>query len=376
MAVLHPIFTLLFVFLVLYSIAEVNGRDKKSTTIVLWIVGIFMILAIGLRKSVGADYPVYEQMYYLYFPTLEISELIDKGLFRDTNIEIEWLYIMLNKLVFFFGIPPFFVLTLISAIITISIKFISYFKNSAYPIFSILLFLIPAYFIADSGHMRQALGMVFCLASFKYIKNRNVWMYLMCIYVAIGFHKSTIIFLPMYWIATVVMNPTRIFGIIAISILLSPLQIYNYFSSVLDTVDIKDLSAGYKGYISYEAEGSLFSDVSIVVYSLLLLVFNEVASKKIYYYEYMRNIVLSGICLYFIMRENPVFSTRLVGSFLGFIPLVIPNIIASIDNERTKRILFFYFIAFSIFYYFVFAAYQGASSRFTPDSYNNFLWSK
>lgn len=376
MAVLHPIFTLLFIFLVLYSIAEVNGRDKKSTTIVLWLVGVFMILAIGLRKSVGADYPVYESMYYFYFPTLEYSDLLDKALFRDTNIEIEWLYIVLNRVVLFFGLSPFFVLTLVSAIITISIKFISYYKNSAYPVFSILLFLIPAYFIADSGHMRQALGMVFCLASFRYIKSRNVWMYLLCLYVAMGFHKSTIVFLPMYWVATVNMNPVRIFSVIAISIILSPFQVYSSFSSVLDSVDIKDLSDGYKGYISYEAKGSTFSDISIVVYSMLLLVFNDVASRKILYYEYMRNIVLSGICLYFIMRDNPVFSTRLVGSFMGYVPLVIPCIIAAIDNERTKRLIFFYFIAFTIFYYFVFAAYQGDSNRFTPNSYNNFLWSK
>jgi hypothetical protein len=75
------------------------------------------------------------------------------------------------------------------------------------------------------------------------------------------------------------------------------------------------------------------------------------------------------------MRSNPIFSTRLVGAYLGFASLVIPNLIFAVENKGRQKIIQYYFIAFTIFYYFVFAKYQGNAGRFTPDKYQNFLWS-
>ena len=130
------------------------------------------------------------------------------------------MYGMLNKLVFLTGVP-FKDFTLISAIITISGKLSVYYKNSQYPIFSVLLFIIPAYFIADSGHMRQALGMTFCMLSFQFIKERKIWWYLLCLYIAFGFHKSTIVFLPAYWLAIIPMNSSRILYALLVCVILS-----------------------------------------------------------------------------------------------------------------------------------------------------------
>lgn len=373
MVFLHPVFTILFVFLVVYSFLEVYADEVKKSSLVLWLVGSYMILAIGLRGFVGADYGVYRSMYLLYFQTVEYSDLFTKARFGESKLEVEWLYITLNKIVFFFG-SPFYLFTLVSAIITVGAKLMVYYKNSPYPVFSILLFLIPAYFIGDSGHMRQALGMVFCLVAYKYIKERNMWMYLLCMYVAIGFHKSTIVFFPMYWVAVIPLNSRKIFALIATCVILSPFQVYNLFSTFLNSLNVQDLSNGINGYIMYEAKSSLFMDALIVVFSILVIVFDKPASEKVLYYEYMRNVVIVGLCLYFIMRDNPVFSTRLVGSFMGYIPLVIPSIVYSLGSGFAKKALHFYFVIFMIFYYFVFASYQGDKGNFTPGKYENQLW--
>lgn len=372
---LHPVFTVLFVFLILYSFVEVYGDDRKKNRFLLWAVGTYMIVMIGLRNYVGADYPVYNDMYGLYFPTIDYSELVNKMLFRKTDYDIEWLYVFLNKIVHETG-SQFYIFTLVSACITISSRLVIYYKNSAFPVFSILLFFIPAYFIADSGHMRQALGMVVCFISFKFIKERKVWWYLLCIYLAFGFHKSTIIFLPAYWLATISMNSSRIFYAIMICVILSPFRIYNLFSSFLDTLSVQDVSNGYNGYINYEAKSSTFMDGLMLLYAFVLITYDKVACKKIYYYEYMRNILVMGVCLYFIMRDNPVFSTRLVGGYVSFAPLVIPNIVSAVENQSTKRMLHLFFVVFMIFYYFVFVQYQGVAGRFTPQTYQNFLWPK
>jgi len=375
MTFLHPVFTIVFVFLIFYSFVEVNrGDNNKTPKFIFWTIGAYMIVAVGYRKYVGADYPVYEGMYNQYFPMVDFGILFDKMLFRETQVDVEWMYGMLNKLVFLTGVP-FKEFTLITAIITISGKFSVYYKNTQYPIFAVLLFFIPGYFIADSGHMRQALGMTFCMLSFQFIKERKIWWYLLCVYIAFGFHKSTIVFLPAYWLAIIPMNSSRILYAILVCVILSPFQIYNSFSGFLDTLNVQDVSNGYNGYINYESSGSSFMDGLMLVFSFLLVTFDKATCQKIYYYEYMRNILVTGICLYFIMRSNPVFSTRLVGSYLGFASLVVPNIVAAMDNKNTKKMTHLFFVAFMIFYYFVFAKYQGNAGRFTPDKYQNFLWS-
>ncbi|MCG2792837.1 MAG: EpsG family protein [Weeksellaceae bacterium] len=370
---LHPVFNVLFIFLIIYSFVEVYGDGKKTPPIVLWLVGIYMILIIGLRNYVGADYPIYNEMYGHYFPTIDYSALVDKMLFRKTDYDIEWLYIFLNKLVYETG-SQFYLFTLVSAIITIGGKLIFFSKNSNYPLFAVLLFMIPNYFIADSGHMRQALGMTVCVLSFRFIKERKVWWYLLCIYLAFGFHKSAIIFLPAYWLAIIPLNSSRMFYAIMVCVILSPFQLYISFSSFLDTLNVQDVSNGFNGYVSYEAKSSSFMDGLALTYSFLLITYDKVTCEKIYYYEYMRNILVGGVCLYFIMRSNPVFSTRLVGPYLGFAPLIITNIIFSV-NISTRRMLHLFFVSFMIFYYFVFVRYQGAAGRFIPETYSNFLWS-
>ena len=375
MTFLHPVFTIVFVFLIFYSFVEVNrGDNNKTPKFIFWTIGAYMIVAVGYRKYVGADYPVYEGMYNQYFPMVDFGILFDKMLFRETQVDVEWMYGLMNKLIFFTGFP-FKEFTLITAIITISGKFSVYYKNTQYPIFAVLLFFIPGYFIADSGHMRQALGMTFCMLSFQFIKERKIWWYLLCLYIAFGFHKSTIVFLPAYWLAIIPMNSSRILYALLVCVILSPFQIYNSFSGFLDTLNVQDVSNGYNGYINYESSGSIFMDGLMLVFSFLLVTFDKATCQKIYYYEYMRNILVTGICLYFIMRSNPVFSTRLVGSYLGFASLVVPNIVAAMDNKNTKKMTHLFFVAFMIFYYFVFAKYQGNAGRFTPDKYQNFLWS-
>jgi len=373
MTILHPAITAVFIFIILSSFWEVYDERFGKKKIALWIVGFALIILGGLRGNVGADYPIYRTMYGVFFPTIDLSEVWSKMLFKDSKLDIEWGYVLLNKVVFSFGLP-FFAFTLVVSILTISVRLKLFYKDSVYPVFSTLLFFIPVYFTTDNGHMRQALGMVMCVVAYQFIKTRNLWYYLLCMYIAFGFHKSTVLFLPAFWFVKIPLNSSKIFYLIIISIILSPLHIYNSFSGFLESISPQDVSNGFNGYINFEEKASTFMDGLMIVYSILLVAFDKQACQKIYYYEYMRNILVVGVCCYFIFRDNPVFATRLVGVFTTFSYLVIPNIAASLSISN-KRLVHLFFVCFMIFYYFVFASYQGVAGRFTPDKYTNFLWS-
>ena len=374
MPILHPAFTILFVMLILFSFQEVYSNEEKKSSFPIWVIAIVMIVLAGLRGNVGADYPIYRSFYNLYFPTLDYSDVVDKMLMRKSDLDIEWMYVLLNKFVFAFG-GPFQSFTFVSACLTLGFKLWTFKKDSAYPVFSALLLFIPGYFIADSGHMRQALGMAVCILSYQFIKERKLFWYLLCIYIAYGFHKSASIFLPAYWLVLIPLNANRIFYAVVTCVILSPFQVYNLFSGFLGSLNLQEVSNGYNGYIGYEDKASSFMDGTVILYSFLLIMYDKAASQRVWYYEYIRNIMVVGVCLYFIFRDNPVFSTRLVGVYIGFGSLLIPNIIYGMEKISTKRFWHFFFVAFMIFYYFVFASFQGLAGRFTPDTYMNFLWS-
>lgn len=374
MEILHPLFTIVFIVLIGFSFKEVYGDEIKNYKAV-WFVVIAMILLSGLRKNVGADYPVYKELYSYFGLFINFSEVFDKALFRENTIEIEWLYVFFNKVFFDLGLP-FYMLTLFVAIFSISLKFWRMEKEVAYPAFALMIYMIPSYFIADSGQIRQGLGMAVCAFSYRYIKSRNLPMFLLFIYIALGFHKSSIVFLPAYWLATVRMNSTRILILISVCVLLAPFQIYNNLG-FLSSIAPQEIYSGYTGYIQMEGvdEGRVgLLDLIMILYVFFLVSFDKITCEKIPYYEYIRNLGVFGICLYFVMRGSPIFSTRLPGIYLFFMTLVVPNIIASIEKISLKRYLHFVLVCFVVFYYFVFAQYQARGTRFLPDSYNNYLW--
>lgn len=374
MPILHPVFTLVILILIGYSFLEVYSGEIKNYKSV-WIAVVFLIILAGFRKDVGADYPIYKGMY-AYFPLhTDFGEIFRKAFFLKNSLELEWFYILLNNLFFFTGLP-FFIFTFFIAIVAILPKFHTIQMSAAYPATALMLYIIPGYFIGDSGQMRQGLGMAVAIFSFKYIRERNLPMFLFFMFFALGFHKSTAIFLPAYWLAIIPMNRLKIIGIVVISLILSPLHIYENLS-FLSGIAPEEIYQGYTGYVdiaSVEGGGIKFLDLISLLNIFFIIAFDKETCAKIPYYEYIRNLGLFGVCLYFVMRGSPIFSSRLPGTYLFFAVLIQANVLAAMSNINYKKFLHFVLVVFVIFYYFVFAKYQGGAGRFLPSNYQNYLW--
>ena len=374
MQFLHPVFTVTILILIGYSFLEVYGSEIKNYKSV-WFVVFLLIIFAGFRKGVGADYPIYQSMYS-YFPLhTDFSEIFSKALFQKNSLEIEWFYLFFNNLFFLLGLP-FFIFTAFVATVAIIPKFYTIEKNVAYPATGLLLYIIPAYFIADCGQIRQGLAMGLAIFSFKYIKERNLLMFLIVMYFALGFHKSTVVFFPAYWLVKVPLTKTKIIALVLFCILISPLQIYNYLG-FLNSIAPQEVYQGYSDYISIEGPpggGIKFFDLITLLYIFFIIVLDKETCQKIPYYEYMRNLGICGVCLYFVMRGSPIFSTRLPGIYMFFAALILPNNLAVIEDTKYKKFLHLILVLFVVFYYFVFGSYQATNGKFTPDTYQNYLW--
>lgn len=376
MPILHPIFISIFLFLAAASYWEVFVGKKKQS-IFVWVAALLIIIAIGFRINVGADYPVYKMLFSGFAIYTTYGDVLDKALFRPNSEEIEWIFVLINKLVFDFGFP-FYIVTFIMAVITISLKFSAIYKNVAFPTFALLFYFMPIMFFEDSGQMRQGLGIAVCVASFKFIKDRNLPMFLLCMYIALGFHKTSIVFLPAFWLVKIPMNSTRIFWVLVIALLSSPFELYRLGGSFFSSLAPEEVSGAYLGYMDDRYYGTQvetgLNDIVKILFIFVLVKYDRQGCKNVWWYEYMRNLAVFGLALFYFFRSNEIFAVRLPGAYMFFLTMFCLSNLVYATKGRTRQFLYFSFLAYFVAMFFYFGQGNGDKGQFTTDRYDNALW--
>ena len=376
MAILHPIFIIIFLFLAFASYWEIFKLEKKQS-IFVWIAGILIVVAVGFRLDAGADYPVYKMLFSGFAIYTTYGDVLDKALFRSNAEEIEWIFVLINKLVFDFGFP-FYIVTFIMALIAVSLKFTTIYRNVAFPSLALLFYFMPIMFFEDSGQMRQGLGIAVCVASFKFIKDRNLPMFLLCMYIALGFHKTSVIFLPAYWIVKIPLNSKRIFWILVVALLSSPFELYRLGGGIFGSIAPDDLSGAYTGYLDdryygTEVETGL-NDIVKLFFIGILIKYDKEACDEVWWYEYMRNLAVFGLALFYFFRANQIFAIRLPGAYMFFVTMFCMSSIVYAVKGRTRQILYLGFMTYLVAMFFYFGKGNGAKGGFSSDRYTNALW--
>lgn len=376
MPILHPIFILIFVFLACASYYEIFKLEKKQSVFV-WVAGILIVIAVGFRIDVGADYPVYKMLFSGFAIYTTYGDVFDKALFRPNTEEIEWIFVLINKIVFDFGFP-FYIVTLVMALITVSLKFTTIYKNVAFPSLALMFYFMPIMFFEDSGQMRQGLGIAVCVASFKFIKDRNLFMFLLCIYIALGFHKTAIVFLPAYWIVKIPLNNRRIFWILILSVLSSPLELYRFGGSLFSSLTPQDISGAYTGYMDDRYYGTQvetgLNDIVKLFFIVILIRYDKEGCEEVWWYEYMRNLAVFGLAMFYFFRANEIFAVRLPGAYMFFVTMFCLSNLVYAVKTRNRQILYLGFMTYFIAMFFYFGSGNGHRGGFTSERYDNALW--
>ena len=142
---LHPIFLLIF-GLLFFLFLKNDSLDKKNSRIVLLLICVLMVVGAGGRYYVGADYPVYKSMFEESLPLYtNYVDVWDKATFQPNSMEIEWLFVLINKLLFDFG-ASFHLLTFLLATISITLLYKTFTNYSSFPALSFLFYFMLKYF--------------------------------------------------------------------------------------------------------------------------------------------------------------------------------------------------------------------------------------
>lgn len=320
---------LIFIFICLYRSRyelEVNNDKRKYKILNIVAFACLWILPAMRYYTVGTDAEMYKNIF------------LKANSYNLANSPVEIGYIILNKILHFFNIgngsqiifivTSFIILYLISKVI---------FKYSKKYELSFFLFITMYFYYNSFNQIRQYIAIAITFYAIKYIFEKDLKKYVICIAIAFLFHQSAIIMLPFYYILQINFSK-KISGIII------GLGILGYL--ILDKVllIVFSLIPRYQKYASGELS-KLLTDGSNIVHALVLILLLAVIfilkdkleekdeKNKIYI-----NAILFATTLQILGTRTVLFS-RIVYYFSIYAILLIPNILDVVEEDK-KRIVY------------------------------------
>lgn len=179
-----------FAFVLILNIFFECSRKKRTREIIFSIACLSVWFISAFKNYNIADDIV---RYCIHFR--EISELEWN---RIALFPFEFGYVLLNKIISTFSQNNYFFLIITESLILIPI-FLFIWKYSKMPLISLLIFM--TFFWELSLYiLRQGIAIAFLLWSCRYIINRKFFKFTLLVVCAALFHKTALVFFPMYFI--------------------------------------------------------------------------------------------------------------------------------------------------------------------------------
>lgn len=317
----------------LYSLKQsyiiINGRriiKSSSGGFYLIFTMLLFSLMMGLRYDVGADYLAYQEGYIYNYD-------VGKG-----EVLFNWIRELFNKLVLHYSVYFSFL-----AFLNISF-FLFAFKRDAFILPLLIFFLLTnGDWLFWMNGIRQALAMCIWIYALHFIDKKKIWRYLFWCIIAIGFHASAIILIPLYLILK---NGKDYFKNIKLQLILlaAAFLIQNLLGSFIERLGPliqfyqSELTGGNYNYsmerfieeASFTVEGSGIAYLFRIILCVIIIIFSK--RLKQYYGSSWFNIIY----------------------FLFFIGLIIENIFPMGSTVLSRPFRYFFIFKGIMFAYFMY----------------------
>ncbi len=355
------------IFLIAFSMAFISEKLQKRNHRILFI--LFSVLAIvipsimaGIRQSgIGTDTKVYmDSVFKSIYHLNSFSQIFDYCRLSG----MEFLYCTINFIVSRFSnslTSIYFVIELIILLFTyLGCITISKRLNISYS-FSYLVFLI-LFFNKSLNMSRQSIAMAICLASIPFILDRKLVNFLLLMIVGYGFHKSIILFAPLYFIYPLCVSDrkeSKLITIIIAFLLISGIVLFKNILVLLINSGI--ISSKYILYITKYGDSSnikaieLLSQIGLIV---LIMLFNNRLIKYNKINRFLSFIIIISI-ISFLIGFNASYLQRISFYYSIIIIFIIPQIPKLYNNITNKYMITgFIMLLLSLYSYFYYGKYQ------------------
>jgi hypothetical protein len=212
-------------------------------------------------------------------------------------------YVFLNKIVRIFT-DNYSVFLVLHAFIIYGLIARSIYKYSVNPF--VTLFIFYCLMLGYLGMNRQYIALAACIFSFQFIFNKKIIPFILCIAIAFLFHKSSLMFLPVYFLHKVI-SPKIIICTLLIALGISASNVINHIPSgffYLFGNTIGERMEGYYGVGDNVFVYSLLGTLKRCLWIFFALIFSKWVKNKDEYYHFFLNLYFLGAILYIIFNNT------------------------------------------------------------------------
>lgn len=320
----------------LYSkreLIEITKEKKIMSNYLLFFSFTCMFLVSSVRKDVGID--------YIQYSSLQIPMVLS-----GDYSNVEFLYRYVIKIGYLIGKNQMvFVLT---HLIILLFSYKAFINNSTNYLFSMYIFLFSGFFNHSLNIMRQSIATAIFLYAIKFIFERKFIKYVISIAVSFLFHKTAIIFFPIYFLYGVRFNIKRSIIILITAIMAKPLvnkglffiaTNYNIYRNYLN-----------KNFIAAPLSGTyVMINIFVMVLFLTIYILNNNSLNKSQSFYFYIQILTICILIYYDIIPN---YDRIMFMLFSCQIFSIPCLIESVKNKKFKKIFtIFTLILYLIVFY-------------------------
>lgn len=312
------------------------SEHKKNKTVIWFFFGIVLFMLSLRGEKVGSDTPVY--LYHFE----KISRFSIEQIFEQ--YENEYGYYLLNKAISFFTKNNQIFLAIIAIICVAPVAHL-YAKNSENAMLTIAIFIISSNFPILFSGLRQSIALAVVAISYKYIKEKKLWKFLLLILLAFFFHKSALVALLLYPMYHMKITKPKLFVFIPI------IATVFVFNKPIFEFMIQFLGEYGENYSAKET-GAYAMIVLFALFVLLAYIAPD-ESKMDKETIGLRNIMVLALTMQTFALASPV-AMRMNYYNIMLVPLLLPKIINRCHdrNRKTYQFIELGLIVFFILYYF------------------------
>lgn len=193
----------------------IGKRSFSGTDVYIAIWGIVLVALVAFRSlEIGNDTKMYQYIYNSLSQSISFSNWIQDNWYTSgSDLGFYFSGYVLSK---FLDFRWFLVIMAIISVLPFIFVIEKYSDNKP---LSLFLYVSFSYYTFAMSGLRQAAAMGFILIAYHFMKKKCVWKYLVFCALAVLFHSSAVLFVPIYWIGKVPNNKiTRFLALLGVAI--------------------------------------------------------------------------------------------------------------------------------------------------------------
>lgn len=333
-----PYIALIVFFLGISTVQLGIPIDEKSRKYLNSFVIIAYILFFGFRGYVATDWMNYYSNFKL-LPNNFIQAL------KESTFDSGFVFYSVVIKNFFSNYETFQLINTVTNVVLLHIFFKRYLNQKFYAL-GFAVFIAFFGYIFEINLLRNFKSLLIFLLSLQYIENRNWIKYYFCIAIALLFHWTSIVFVPLYFFLHKKIDLRIFIGIFVVGTLIYLVQ-FQFVKPIISSIStLLPISSGEKisGYLKSEVFGKSYG-LTFGYFERTLFMF-----LIVFYYKHLTNIksnilfvnsYLIFVIFYLFFSEVSIIIVRLASIFAYSYWILIPLIIMNMQ-KNIKPIMFIF----------------------------------